>query len=68
MSTIIRITINRYSFEYSNNNTIGGVHILYNADGVGGGLRFCYTLLYMVGGFDFCYITLSQFSTYIILY
>ena len=30
--------------------SIGGVHILYNADGVGGGLRFCYTLLYMVGG------------------
>ena len=29
---------------------LGGVHILYNADGVGGGLRFCYTLLYMVGG------------------
>ena len=49
---------------------LGGMHILYNADGVGGGLRFCYTLLYMVGGggFDFCYITLSQFSTYIILY
>ena len=31
-------------------SSLGSVHILYNADGVGGGFRFCYTVLYMVGG------------------
>ena len=48
--------------------TMGSVHILYNADGVGGGgFRFCYIVLYMVGGgFDFCYITLLKFSIYAI--
>ena len=47
--------------------TLGSVHILYNADGVGGGFRFCYIVLYMVGGgFDFCYITLLKFLIYAI--